>query len=95
MSSYADDVFGDSRVDTSSEGSEMAPQHDHDQESHHLATQLRFSEAVILETTRCIDDMHTVMEDCCWRASVARDSSDGGFSMDDFHTLRESVYDED
>ena len=25
MSSYADDVFGDSRVDTSSEGSEMAP----------------------------------------------------------------------
>jgi hypothetical protein len=35
MSSYADGVFGDSRVDTSrtntsSEGSEMAPQHDHD-----------------------------------------------------------------
>jgi hypothetical protein len=41
-SSYADGVFGDSRVDTrridtTSEGSEMAPQHDHDQESHHLA----------------------------------------------------------
>jgi hypothetical protein len=35
LSSYADGVFGDSRVDTSitdtsSEGSEMAPQHDHD-----------------------------------------------------------------
>jgi hypothetical protein len=42
-SSYEEGVFGDSRVstsrtDTSSEGSEMAPQHGHDQESHHLAT---------------------------------------------------------
>jgi hypothetical protein len=41
--SYAESVFGDSRVDTSridssSEGYEVAPQHDHDQESHHLAT---------------------------------------------------------
>jgi hypothetical protein len=30
MSSYADDIPGDSRVGTSSEGSEMAPQYDHD-----------------------------------------------------------------
>jgi hypothetical protein len=94
--SYVEGVSGGSRVDTSqtdtsSEGSEMAPQHDHDQESHHLAAQLRFSEAMILAPTRRIDDMHAVMEDCCWRASVARDSSDGGFSMDDFHTLRERV----
>jgi hypothetical protein len=42
-SSYAESVFWDSRVgtsriDTSSEGSKMAPQHDHDQGSHHLAT---------------------------------------------------------
>jgi hypothetical protein len=42
MSSYVESVVGDSRVDasrtnTSSEGSEMAPQHDHDHESHHLA----------------------------------------------------------
>ena len=71
MSSYADDVFGDSRVDTSSEGSEMAPQHDHDHDSHHLATHLRVSEAMIRATTRRIDDMHTVMKDYCWRASVA------------------------
>jgi hypothetical protein len=40
--SYAVSVFGDSRVDTSrsdnnSEGYEVAPQHDHDQEPHHLA----------------------------------------------------------
>jgi hypothetical protein len=40
-SSYAEGIFGDSRVgtsrtDTSNEGSEMAPQYDHDQESHRL-----------------------------------------------------------
>ena len=69
----------------------MAPQYDHDQESHHLASQLRVSEAMIRETTRRIDDMHVVMADYCWRASVAHGSTDGGFSMDDFHTLRERV----
>jgi hypothetical protein len=69
----------------------MAPQYDHDQESHHLATQLTVSEAMIRATTRRIDDMHAVMEDYCWRASVAQGSSDGRFSMDDFHTLRERV----
>jgi hypothetical protein len=69
----------------------VAPQHDHDQGSHHSAAQLRVSEAMIREATRCIDDMHAVMEDYCWRASVAQGSSDGGFSMDDFHTLRERV----
>ena len=69
-SSYAEDVFGDSgastsRTDTSSEGSEMAPQYDHDQESHHSVAQLRFSEAMIRETTRRIDDMHAMMADYC------------------------------
>jgi hypothetical protein len=46
---------------------------------------------MIRETTRHIDDMHVVMADYGWRASVAQGSSDGGFSMDDFHTLRERV----
>jgi hypothetical protein len=96
MLSYAESVFGDSRVgtsrtDTSSEGSEMAPQYDHDQESQHLAAQLRVSEAMIRAAIRRIDDMHAVMEDYCGRASVVQGSSDGGFSMDDFHTLRERV----
>jgi hypothetical protein len=95
-SSYAEGVFGDSRVgitrtDTSSEGSEMAPQYDHDQEPHHLAAQLRVSEAMIRATTGRIDDMHAMMADHCWRALVAQGSSNGGFSMDDFHTLRERV----
>jgi hypothetical protein len=95
-SSYAEGVFGDSRVgtsrtDTSSEGSDMAPQYDHDQELHHLAAQLGVSEAMIRAATRRIDDMHAVMADYDWRASVAQGSSDGGFSMDDFHTLRERV----
>ena len=89
-------IFGDSRVDTSrtdtsSEGREVAPQHDCDQESHHLAVQLGVSEAMIRETTRRIDDMHAVMEDYCWRASVAYGSSDEGIAMDDFHTLKERV----
>jgi hypothetical protein len=69
----------------------MAPQYDHNQESHHLATQLRVSEAMIRATTRCIDDMHAMMEDYCWRALVAQGSLDGEFSMDDFHTLWERV----
>ena len=68
--SYAESVFGDSRVDISrtdsgSEGYDVAPQHDHDQEPHHLATQLRVSEATIMATTRCSDDMHALMEDFC------------------------------
>jgi hypothetical protein len=46
---------------------------------------------MIRAATRRIDDMHAVMADYGWRASVAQGSSDGGFSMDDFHTLRERV----
>jgi hypothetical protein len=69
----------------------VAPQHDHDQESHHLAAQLRVSEDMIMAATRHSDDMHALMADYCWRASVAHGSSDEGFSMDDFHTLRERV----
>ena len=48
---------------TSSERHEGVPQHDYNQESHHLATQLGVSEAMIRATTRHIDDMHAVMED--------------------------------
>jgi hypothetical protein len=65
MLSSTETVFGDSRVDTSNEGYEVAPQHDCDEESHHLATQLRVSEYMILTTTRCSDDMHALMEDHC------------------------------
>jgi hypothetical protein len=46
---------------------------------------------MIRETTRHIDDMHAVMADYVWIASVAQGSLDGGFSMDDFHTLWERV----
>jgi hypothetical protein len=86
--SSAKSVFRDG---TSNERHEGVPQHDYDQESHHLAAQLRVSEAMIMVATRFIDDMHAVMEDYCWRASMAQGSSDGGFSMDDFHTLRKRV----
>jgi len=69
----------------------VAPQHDCDQESHQLATQLRVSEDMIMAATRCSDDMHALMAYYCWTTSVAHGSSDEGFSMDDFHTLRERV----
>jgi hypothetical protein len=69
----------------------VAPQHDHDQESHHLVAQLRVSEDMIMVATRHSDDMHALMADYCWRASVALGSANEGFDMDDFHTLRERV----
>jgi hypothetical protein len=89
--SFVESVVGDSMVDTSSERHEEAPQHDCDQGSCYLAGQLRVSEDMIMAATRRIDDTHALVVDCCWRASMAHDSSDGGFAMDDFHTLRERV----
>ena len=89
--SFAESVIGDSSVDISSEGHEVTPQYDCDQESHCLAEQLRVSEDIIMATTRRIDGTHALVADYCWRASMAHDSSDGEFAMDDFHTLRERV----
>jgi hypothetical protein len=45
-----------------------------------------------MEATRHIDDAHALVVDCCWRASIAHDSSDGGFYMNEFHTLMERVF---
>jgi hypothetical protein len=69
----------------------VAPQYDHDQESHHAVVQLRVSEDKIRAATRCTDGMHVVMKDYYWRASVAHGSSDEEISMEDFHALRERV----
>jgi hypothetical protein len=80
-----------SRTDASSKGYEVAPQYDHDHESHHSVAQLRVSEDMISSTTRCTDDMNVVMADYYWRASVAHGSSDEEISMEDFHALRERV----
>jgi hypothetical protein len=46
---------------------------------------------MITAVTRRIDDMHTLMEGYCSRASVAHGSSNGVVSMDDFDTLKERV----
>jgi hypothetical protein len=46
---------------------------------------------MIMAATRCIDDTHALVAGYCWRALMAHDSSDGGLSIDDFHTLRERV----
>jgi hypothetical protein len=89
--SFAESVVGNSRVDTSSEEHEVAPQLDCDQEPRYLVGQLRVNEDMMRATTRRIDDTHALVADCCWRASMAHDSSDGGFAIYDFHTLRERV----
>ena len=41
--------------------------------------------------TGFMDDTHALVADYCWRASMKHDSSDGGFSMDDFYTLKYRV----
>jgi hypothetical protein len=69
----------------------VAPQHDDDHESHQLKGQLSVNEDMIMETTRRSDDIHALMADYYWRASMAHGSSNGEFAMDDFHTLRERV----
>jgi hypothetical protein len=89
--SSGESVVGDSNDGTSSERREVAPQHDCDQESHHLAGKLRVSEDMIMAATRRFDDTHALVADYCWRASVAHGSADEGFSMDDLDTLRERV----
>jgi hypothetical protein len=77
---FAKSVFGDSMVDASNEGHEVSLQQDYGQESRYLAGQLRVSEDMIMTATRCIDDTHALVVDYCWRALMAHDSSDGGFS---------------
>jgi hypothetical protein len=47
---------------------------------------------MIMAGTRHIDDIHALMADYCWKASVAHDSLDGGFAIDDFHTLMKRVF---
>jgi hypothetical protein len=64
--SFLESVVGDSRVDTSSEGHEVSPQHECDQESHYLVGQLRVSVDMIMAATRCIDDTHALVTNCCW-----------------------------
>jgi hypothetical protein len=56
-----------------------------------LAGQLRVSEDLIMESTRCIDDTHALVVNYCWKELMAHDSSNGGFSMDEFHTLGERM----
>jgi hypothetical protein len=46
---------------------------------------------MIMTTIVHVDDTHTLVEEYCWRASMAHDSLDGELSLDDFQTLRERV----
>jgi hypothetical protein len=51
---------------------------------------------MIMETIRHIDDTHALVAEYCWRATMAHDSLDGEFSIEDFQTLMgESDCDED
>jgi hypothetical protein len=81
----------DSTVDISIESHEVALQQDSVQELQHLAGQLRVREDMIMAAIRHIDDTHAMVAEYCWKATMARDSSDGEFSIEDFQTLRERV----
>jgi hypothetical protein len=63
--SSAKSVVEDFSDGTSNERHEVVPQHGCDQESHHLAGQLRVSEAMIMKATRCFDDAHALVVDYC------------------------------
>jgi hypothetical protein len=63
--SFEECVIGDSIVDTNNEGHEVEPQQDCDQESRHWTGQLRVSEDMIMEVTRCIDDTHALVAGYC------------------------------
>jgi hypothetical protein len=89
--SFEECVVKDSIIDTTNERHEVAPQQGCDQKSRHLTGQLRVSEDMIMAAIRCIDDTHALVASCCWRASMANDSSDRVLAIDDFHTLRERV----
>jgi hypothetical protein len=56
-----------------------------------LTGQLRVSEDMIVASTIRIDDTHALVTGYCSRASMAHDSSDGGLSINDIHTLTERV----
>jgi hypothetical protein len=84
-------VDDDSTIDLSSGSHEVAPQQDSAQESRHLAGQLRIRKDMIMEAIKHIDDTHALVAEYCWRATMARDSSNGELVIDDFQTLKERV----
>jgi len=84
-------VDGDSTIDINNQSHEVEPQQDSDQESWHLAGQLRVKEDMIMKSIRDIDDTHAMVAEYCWRTFMEHDSSDGEIFLDDFHTLRERV----
>jgi hypothetical protein len=72
----------------------VALQHDVDDfsyKSHHLTGKLKVSECMIVEAMRHFDATHTMVAECCWRATMAHDSLGGEFSIADFQTLKEAV----
>ena len=46
---------------------------------------------MIVEPMRHFDATHTMVAECCWRATVAQDSLGGKFSIVYFQTLKEAV----
>jgi hypothetical protein len=88
---YSDE---DSIVDLGSRSHKVALQHDVDVcscESHHLTGQLKVREDMIVAAMRHLDDTHTMMDDFCWRATMAQDSVGVDLSVTDFITLKEAM----
>ena len=58
-------VDGDSTIDINNQSHEVEPQQDSDQESWHLAGQLRVKEDMIMKSIRDIDDTHAMVAEYC------------------------------
>jgi hypothetical protein len=56
-----------------------------------LAAQLSVREDMIVKSIRHIDDTQTLVAEYCWKATMAQNSSDRDFTIEDLHTLRERV----
>jgi hypothetical protein len=91
VGAYSDE---DSTVDLGSRSHKVALQHDVDVcscESHHLTGPLKVREDKIVVAMRHLDDTHTLVDDFCWRATMAQDSLGGDLSLAGFISLKEAM----
>jgi hypothetical protein len=89
------ELFTKERVDfekcEEEDKSENLIEEDCSHEPHHLIGKLKVSEDMIVAAIKHFEDTHTLVADCCWRASGSHDSLGGEPPLVDFQALREAV----
>ena len=83
----------DSTVDLGSRSHGVSLRHDVDVclcEPHHLTGQLKVCKDMIMASMKHLDDTHTLVDDFCWRATMAQDNL-GDISLADFISLKEAM----